>query len=139
MHKQAFLAFCQFLGVSGQAPPPASLAELLPRALRKPNGVLSIVSPMPCPVTARRSVGTSQQQAVDLQGNEPFEAAQDLPLPLPLSRPPYDLSISGRSPAQPIQRNAEERAVSLTVPEAVQSVGLASFCKGRNRRSTQKA
>jgi len=63
---------------------------------------------------------------VDLAGNEPFEAAQDLSLALPLGRSPLGIRLGGRIPAQPIESNTEQCAVGLTVPSTVQSVALTS-------------
>lgn len=42
------------------------------------------------------------QQAVDLAGNEPIEAAHDLSLALSLSRSRLGISLGGRIPAKAI-------------------------------------
>lgn len=124
MHRQALLGFSRLHEDVGQALPSGWLSPFPGRAASLIGG-LSILSPISC-AHGCRAQGPSLQQAVDLAGNEPFEAAQDLSLALSLGRSPLGISLGGRIPAQPIQSNAEQRAVGLTVPAAVEPVALAS-------------
>src|SRR4029453_19326101 len=71
--------------------------------------------------------GYRQQDVVDLAGDEPLEAADDLPFGLALGGAPGHVGAGARIPAQPAHGDHPQRAVGVAVAASVQPVagGLA--------------